>query len=268
LSKNAGCIDGPSITENSSATMLCGDFDIAVDYRFVTFPAAAVGSGRFQSMVVRDATSGNLLAGVERYRETVNSCVPTVDAYKLYTTVPGCVTDASYIPTTDTQGRFRLVRTGTTVRGYYWNGGAWVEGMNRTIPTVPVVVVLYTGTNGTLTTAHQVAFDNFQCNGHLVAVNDRDPDGLTLSIQGNPMIRAARMSIAFRLPAAGRTALRIYDSRGRLVTELSDEVLAAGVHAASWDGRAGDGARVPGGIYLIALSAESGMQVRKLVIVP
>lgn len=160
VTKDDGCVGAPVARLDASQEMICGDFDISVDYRFLTFPAAATGSGRFQTLAVMDASSGVLLAGIERYRETANSCVPTTDAYKTYTTLPGCSSDASYIATTDTQGKFRLVRQGATIKSYYWNGVSWTQAMSRSISTVPVVVQLDSGTNGSLTTGHQVAFDN------------------------------------------------------------------------------------------------------------
>ncbi len=139
---------------------ICGDFDITVDYNLDNFPPAAAGSGRFHAMLLIDPVTGALVAGAERYREQTNDCIPSTDSYKFYTTVPGCTPTATYVSTSDTQGKLRLQRTGATIHGYCWNGSAWVEGMNRPCPRGPVRVVFTSGTNGTLMTGHVASFDN------------------------------------------------------------------------------------------------------------
>lgn len=155
----------PSLGAILSTDVVCGDFDVAVDYRFINFPAVVSAGARFQSLVVVDPTSGALVAGVERYRQqSADGCVPHTDSYKSYTATPGCSGDAIYVPTSDMQGSFRLVRQGTTIHAYYWSGTSWIETMTRAIAASPVRLKLYAGTNGSLTTGQQVAFDNLSLN--------------------------------------------------------------------------------------------------------
>src|SRR5688572_3855338 len=98
-----------------------------------------------------------------------NTCIPSTDSYKFYTDNPGCTPNAVYVSTADTTGKLRLNRQGATIRGYYWNGTGWVEAMNRTGPTGPLVLDLNSGTNGTLTSGHTAYFDNLVISGGAAA---------------------------------------------------------------------------------------------------
>jgi hypothetical protein len=75
-------------------------------------------------------------------------------------------------------------------------------------------------------------------------------------------------SIRFRLDRDGPAALRIYDESGRLVrTLLGGEVLAAGQHEFSWDGRDAAGELQSSGVYLYELRAGGATVARKMVMV-
>ena len=58
------------------------------------------------------------------------------------------------LATSDTTGRLRITRTGTTVTSYYWKVGAtdagtgqWVLVKTATLTSTPWVVLLYAGDN-------------------------------------------------------------------------------------------------------------------------
>jgi hypothetical protein len=159
MTKNGGVV-GAALVRLATPRQICGDFDISADFDLGTSSAATVGGGRYHTMIVRDATTLSLVAGVERYREPTNTCIPYADSYKFYTTDPGCTPNAIYVATSDATGKFRLARQGTTIRGYYWSGSAWIESMNRSGPSSPVVLDFDSGTNGTLDTGHIAYFDN------------------------------------------------------------------------------------------------------------
>lgn len=63
------------------------------------------------------------------------------------------------------------------------------------------------------------------------------------------------MRFAFDLPTAGAVHLTLYDLSGRLIRTLLDGARAPGRHIALWDGAAGDGRRVPAGVYFARLVA-------------
>jgi plastocyanin len=73
---------------------------------------------------------------------------------------------------------------------------------------------------------------------------------------------------AFRLslPVAGHARATIFDVSGRRVATPLDRDLAAGVYAAAWDGRRGDGSPAPAGVYLVALEVPGASQSRRIAL--
>lgn len=70
--------------------------------------------------------------------------------------------------------------------------------------------------------------------------------------------------IRFDLPSPGRTDVRIFDLRGRLVRALVDEPLPAGRHGVTWDGRDRNGIEVSSGVYLLLMRSEHFTARRKM----
>ena len=68
--------------------------------------------------------------------------------------------------------------------------------------------------------------------------------------------------IEFALPAAGRTALTVYNQIGQAVRTLVDGQLAAGKHRIPFDGRG-----LPNGAYFYRLATPDGAEVKKLLLV-
>jgi hypothetical protein len=68
--------------------------------------------------------------------------------------------------------------------------------------------------------------------------------------------------IAFRLSRDAHAVLRVFDTRGRLVTTLVDGDLAAGEHRVRFDGRG-----LASGMYLGRLEADGVVQTRKMMLV-
>lgn len=57
---------------------------------------------------------------------------------------PGLLDGAgTYVDTSDTSGRFRVTRTGSTVEGFYWDGNNWVSIATATATTGPLSVMLW-----------------------------------------------------------------------------------------------------------------------------
>jgi len=71
-------------------------------------------------------------------------------------------------------------------------------------------------------------------------------------------------TLTFGLPEAGRATLAIYDVTGALVRRLVDGELAAGEHAAFWDGRSDRGQAVGSGVYVARLAAAGRELTQKL----
>jgi subtilisin-like proprotein convertase family protein len=73
--------------------------------------------------------------------------------------------------------------------------------------------------------------------------------------------------VAFDLAREAAVKLEVFDVRGRMVRRLVDGRLAAGRHAAVWDGRDDDGREVASGTYLARLAADDEMTRLKMTLV-
>jgi hypothetical protein len=76
----------------------------------------------------------------------------------------------------------------------------------------------------------------------------------------------SRVTIPFALPQAGHARLALLDVTGREVATLVDGALAAGAHAAHWDGRRADGSAAAAGIYFARLAAGGAVRTSRLVL--
>jgi hypothetical protein len=100
------------------------------------------------------------------------------------------------------------------------------------------------------------------------AVEPPAPSPVTTSrLHGNaPNPFNPSTAIRFDLAQGGRTELRIYDVRGRLVRTLVAESLPQGAHVARWDGRSDAGVAVASGVYLVELLAGGVRAEHKMVL--
>jgi len=131
--------------------VLCGDFDVQVDFA-VTGLVAGVTGGIFASMRADDPTVNTNGMTIERYAAGyLPPSSQSYQNYKSYTTNQGADATSVLVPTTDVTGRLRLTRAGTTVKSYYWKTGApdgqWVLVNTATLTNTPWVLVLYEGDN-------------------------------------------------------------------------------------------------------------------------
>lgn len=76
-----------------------------------------------------------------------------------------------------------------------------------------------------------------------------------------------RTTLAVELPEATRVRLRIYDLRGRVVRELLDEELPAGLTPVEFDGTDSRGRRLSSGSYVAVLQADEFRAARRLTLV-
>jgi hypothetical protein len=131
--------------------VLCGDFDVQVDFA-VTGLVAGVPGGIFASMRAHDLTVTTNGMTIERY--AAEYPIPSSQSYqnyKSYTTNQGDDATSLFVATTDVTGRLRLTRAGTTVKSYYWKtgtpSGQWVLVNTATLTSTPWTLVLYEGDN-------------------------------------------------------------------------------------------------------------------------
>lgn len=127
-----------------------GDFDVQVDYALLNWPAQSFSTVRLGAMDLDQGPTG--ITGV--YRNSFN-----IEDYQ-FRAVSGVVANVSR---SDSTGRLKLVRGGSTIFGYYWNGAAFVlmgSAPTSTLPTRFLIDVANGGTSAPV--GVQVAFDNFQ----------------------------------------------------------------------------------------------------------
>jgi hypothetical protein len=98
------------------------------------------------------------------------------------------------------------------------------------------------------------------------AVTAQVPQARTALHQNRPNPFNPATTVAFSLARRGPVNLGVYDSAGNLVATLKQEVLAAGSHEVSWDGRDASGQPVPSGLYFYRLVTEEGTLSRKAVL--
>jgi hypothetical protein len=86
--------------------------------------------------------------------------------------------------------------------------------------------------------------------------------------QNGPNPFAAATAIRFRIPAASKVRLEVFDVSGRLVKVLAEGKYPAGVHAVAWDKRDAAGRAASAGVYFYRLEAGTFRDQRKMVLLP
>ena len=73
--------------------------------------------------------------------------------------------------------------------------------------------------------------------------------------------------ISYELSAEAQVNLSVFNVLGQHVRTLVDEVIPAGEHRVTWDGRDSNGAEVSSGVYFYKLSADNAGDVKKMILV-
>jgi len=75
------------------------------------------------------------------------------------------------------------------------------------------------------------------------------------------------LAVRFALPEQRRVDAAVFDVAGRRVRSLvNGQAYTAGEHTAVWDGRAGDGAALREGLYLVHVRAGSEHAVARVIL--
>jgi hypothetical protein len=244
--------------------VLCGDFDVQVDYA-VTGLVAGVPGGIFASMRAHDLTVTTNGMTIERY--AAEHPIPSSQSYqnyKSYTANLGDDATSVFAPTTDVTGRLRLTRAGTTVKSYYWKAGTpdgqWVLVNTATLSSTPWTLVLYEGDNSAANKGpapYSVTFSNLlvtspgatdagttdalstdapstddPSTSHLVAYYPFHGDGQDLSGNGNNAI--VTKNVVFQPGEDGLAATFDGSSSYFQVAESSSLMLTGPLTIAAW----------------------------------
>ncbi|OPL18718.1 MAG: hypothetical protein AVO35_05150 [Candidatus Aegiribacteria sp. MLS_C] len=153
-----------------------------------------------------------------------------------------------------------IVQDTTFLESGYTNGSGVA---NLTIPTIPGTELV------TVTaTAHNCYpyVANVSVSGTGVAEGGVLLPSLILAAPvPNPF--SATTTVSYALPVAGEMSLDVYDLSGRRVTTIVSGSQAAGAHSIEWAGTDGNGTPVPGGVYLMRLTADGNSFTRSCVVV-
>ncbi len=96
-----------------------------------------------------------------------------------------------------------------------------------------------------------------------VAESGRSPALHRILAVPNPVMGSTQ--IRFALAEAGPTRLLLFDAAGRRVRTIQEEMLNAGPHVLTWDGRDDEGARLPSAVYFARLES-GGVTLRTKVV--
>jgi agmatine deiminase len=83
------------------------------------------------------------------------------------------------------------------------------------------------------------------------------------SIAPNPFNGETRIS--FSLKEDLRTSITVYNLQGQVMKIIASREFSSGSHEVAWDGKDGSGNEVPSGIYLLKLSTDKGVDIKKLI---
>lgn len=98
-----------------------------------------------------------------------------------------------------------------------------------------------------------------------VANNELSGPAVGLSVRPNPFNPST--TLAYSLPAPGRSSVSIYDTRGRSLRTLRSGYQDAGLYETTWDGCDTAGRAMPSGVYFARFECDAGESMQKLVLV-
>ncbi|MBI5710768.1 MAG: hypothetical protein HZC42_10760, partial [Candidatus Eisenbacteria bacterium] len=130
------------------------------------------------------------------------------------------------------------------------------------------VLAFLRAADGTLFAATTPNGDVFRWSGPIAGVPGSAGDGAGVARLEPARPNPARtgVTLAFRLPRAGRAVLAVMDAQGRRVRALLDAHLDAGGHTLTWDRRDDAGHEVAEGLYFARLEFQGRAQACKLAV--
>lgn len=73
------------------------------------------------------------------------------------------------------------------------------------------------------------------------------------------------MTVEYGIPTAARVSVRVYDRTGRVIRQLLQGYLQAGIHRSVWDGNDDQGGMLPAGVYFCRVEWQGKTLTEKLV---
>ena len=189
-----------------------------------------------------------------------------LDAYVLLSCSAGNVLSATMVETagTDFSPRLELFNGGFE-RLTSSSGSSQASITDYVLPSDGIYTV-YAGESGGNSTG---SYDlTIECNC-VPATGVPAQEALVLQLHDpRPNPAADESDICFDLPVRSTSVrLSIYSVSGRLVRTLRNGPAEPGRHAAVWDGRNGQGARVASGTYFVRLEVDDWSDLRRVVVI-
>ncbi|MFQ6105349.1 MAG: FlgD immunoglobulin-like domain containing protein [Candidatus Glassbacteria bacterium] len=116
--------------------------------------------------------------------------------------------------------------------------------------------------------AYLAGFDRTECKtGGIEEEPEKIPGSHIELMQNNPNPFNPHTELVVIVPYGSEQdlILRIYDSRGRVVSVLYEGAISPGRHVFAWDGRDKSGRKLPSGVYFSVVETPSSRAVRKMV---
>ncbi len=135
-----------------SVFQLRGDFDLRVDFRLLDWP-------HYNGVRIAIALTDNLYDNYGMERSSLSAIEP-LGAHEVYIADFGPFV---LVPTEDVVGQLRLVRSGSTQTGYYYQAGEWIPVLTDSAPPGDIAIQLHAWSHDYAFRDWDVraAFDNF-----------------------------------------------------------------------------------------------------------
>lgn len=101
--------------------------------------------------------------------------------------------------------------------------------------------------------------------GGVTAAPGQTPDQLAVEFAAAPNPFNPLTTLRFRLPVGGAVQLGVFDLHGRLIKSLVRDVLPAGEHSVTWNGRDALGRPAASGVYFMRLLTPEGEELSRKV---
>jgi len=103
-----------------------------------------------------------------------------------------------------------------------------------------------------------VIMDSLRVTGITTSILEMYNESVLVEVYPNPFTISTKIS--FEIKNGGQVELGIYDVHGKLVSQLIDDKIQAGIHTATWNGD-----NAPDAVYFIRLRTEEGLKTVRLV---
>lgn len=173
---------GPAVRTNCA---LQGDFDVQVDYLLMSWPAP--GLNRYGVRLTATDFTPNAAAGevgtLRGFASSRDVREPTFEVYGLVARDQVAVT-----PTQDVSGTLRLVRSGSSLLGFFLRGNNWVRIGSGAADDFATHIHLAIGNSAAGAPGNvRVAFDNFKVNAGTVSCSATRAQGAPTPIPATPL---------------------------------------------------------------------------------